>query len=208
VSQATRASLVRRGVQVELLSLAWIVVETAVSLAAGIAAGSLLLIAFGMDSLIELASGALLLWRLLVETRGEALEQVQKAEQRASRGVAIALALLCAYLLISAAYGLLVRTESESSRLGIGIAAAAVVIMPCLAAAKRRISSQIPSEALAGDAVSSITCAFLAGTVLLGLVLHALLGWWWVENAAALAFLIWLIPETLEAFENSQSARA
>lgn len=202
-----RAALVRRGVQVELLSLAWIVVEAAVSLAAGIAAGSLLLIAFSMDSFIELASGGILLWRLLVESRGGTLERVRRAEGTATRLVAIALALLCAYILLSAFYGLLERSRPESSPLGIAIAAAAVVFMPLLALAKRRLSKGIPSEALAGDAVSSVTCAFLAGTVLLGLVLHALLGWWWIEDAAALAFLVWLIPETLEAFESSRSAR-
>ena len=75
--------------------------------------------------------------------------------------------------------------------------------MPWLAVVKRRIAGHIQSEALAGDAVSSITCAYMAGTVLVGLVFNALFGWWWVENVAALLFLVWLLRETWEAFEEA-----
>jgi divalent metal cation (Fe/Co/Zn/Cd) transporter len=121
--------------------------------------------------------------------------------------VAIALALLCAYVLISAVYGLIVHAKPESSTLGISISAAAVLFMPYLATVKRRISSRIQSEALAGDAVSSITCAYMAGTVLVGLVFNAFFGWWWVENVAALLFLVWLLRETWEALVEARSEK-
>jgi divalent metal cation (Fe/Co/Zn/Cd) transporter len=201
----TRAVEVRSGIRIEVITVTWITVEMVASIFAGIAAGSVLLTAFGIDSLIEFISGSILLWRLLVESRGGDVEQVEQAENKAAWVVAIALALLCAYVLISAVYGLIARTKPESSALGIGISAAAVLVMPYLALIKRRISSRIQSEALAGDAVSSITCAYMAGTVLAGLVFNALFGWWWVENAAALLFLVWLGRETWEAFEEARS---
>ena len=84
------------------------------------------------------------------------------------------------------------------------MSAAALLIMPYLAVTKRRISGLIKSEALAVDAINSITCAYMAGTVLLGLALNSLLGSWWVENIAALLFLIWLLRETWEAFEEAK----
>jgi divalent metal cation (Fe/Co/Zn/Cd) transporter len=204
---AARTTAVRSGIRIEIITVIWMTIEMAVSIVAGIAAGSILLIAFGIDSLIELISGGILLWRLLVERRGGDVEQVERAEHKAAWVVAIALALLCAYVLISAVYGLIVHAKPESSTLGISISAAAVLFMPYLATVKRRISSRIQSEALAGDAVSSITCAYMAGTVLVGLVFNAFFGWWWVENVAALLFLVWLLRETWEALVEARSEK-
>ena len=200
-----RATEIRSGVKIEVVTVIWMTIEMAVSISAGIAVGSVLLTAFGIDSLIELISGGILLWRLLVESQGGDVEQVEQAEHRAAWVVAIALALLCAYVLISAVYGLIVHTKPESSIFGIGVSAAAVIFMPYLALVKRRVSSRIQSEALAGDAVESITCAYMAGTVLVGLAFNALFGWWWVENIAALLFLVWLLRETREAFEEARN---
>jgi divalent metal cation (Fe/Co/Zn/Cd) transporter len=201
---ATRASDVKLGVRVEVITVIWMVVEMAVSIGAGIAAGSILLTAFGIDSLIELVSGAVLLWRFLVENRGGDLDRVEQAEHRSAWVVAVTLGLLCAYVLISSVTGLLVRSKPEGSIIGIGVSAAAVLVMPYLALTKRRIARRIGSEALAGDAVNSITCAYMAGTVLAGLALNILFGWWWVEYVAALVFLVWLVRETWEAFEEAR----
>ncbi len=203
----TRAAGIRSGIQIEVITVIWMTIEMALAIGAGIAAGSVLLTAFGMDSLIELISGGILLWRLLIESRGSDMARVEQAERRAGWVVVITLGLLCVYVLLSAVYGLLVRSKPESSILGIGISAAAVLIMPFLAVTKRRVSSRIQSEALASDALNSITCAYMAGTVLTGLALNALWGWWWVENIAALLFLIWLLRETWEAFEEAKTVR-
>src|SRR5271157_560472 len=202
--ETRRAEQVRQGVNVERLTLIWMVIEMGVSMGAGIAARSTLLIAFGLDSLIELVSGGILLWRLLVEERGGDVERVEQAERRALRIVAIALGLLCVYVLLSAGYGLITHARPETTFWGIGISASAVLFMPYLAARKRRIAARIRSAALEGDATSSITCAFMAGTVLLGLALNTFFGWWWVEDGAALIFLVWLGRETREAFEEAR----
>jgi len=203
--ETTRATDIRLGIQVEAISIIWMVIEMAVSIGAGIAARSILLTAFGIDSLIELISGGILLWRLQVESRGGDVERVEQAEHRAERIVAITLGILCVYLFISAVYSLILHSKPESTWFGIGISAAAVLIMPYLAVVKRRVSNRIHSEALAGDAVESITCAYMAGTVLIGLLLNTIFSWWWAENLAALVFLFWLGRETWEAFEEARS---
>jgi divalent metal cation (Fe/Co/Zn/Cd) transporter len=201
----TRTADIRQGVRIEVISIAWMVIEMALSIGAGIAAGSILLTAFGIDSLIELVSGGILLWRLLVESRQGDVERIEKAERRATWLVAITLALLCIYVLVSAVYGLLGHARPESSILGIAVSAAAVFFMPYLALTKRRIAGRIHSDALNGDAANSITCAYMAGTVLVGLALNSLFGWWWAEGVAALLFLVWLVRETWEAFEEARS---
>ncbi len=204
--QANRTAQVRLGVWLEIITVVWMVIEAAISIGAGLIAGSLLLIAFGLDSVIELASGVILLWRLSVEARGGQQERVEQAERRAAWGVGVALALLCVYVLVSALVGLVTRVQPERSWAGIGIALAAVIVMPGLALAKRRIAARLESGALRGDAASSITCALMAATVLGGLALNAALQWWWVEDVAALVFLVWLALETREAFEEAREA--
>jgi divalent metal cation (Fe/Co/Zn/Cd) transporter len=206
--EAKRAQDVNSGVRIEVLSNAWMVIEMAVSIGAGLAARSLLLTAFGIDSLIELVSGGILLWRLRLEASGGSLERVRHAEKRAGWVVALTLALLCLYVLLSSIYGLLSHSAPDISPLGIAVSAAAVLLMPYLAIRKRAIARRIDSEALAGDAVNSLTCAYMAGTVLLGLLLNAIFGWWWVEHVAALIFLGWLFRETREAFAEAREAES
>ncbi|HVM71576.1 MAG TPA: cation transporter [Anaerolineales bacterium] len=202
--ESTRSSNIRQGITVEILTIVWMVIEMAASIAAGIAARSVLLTAFGIDSLIELVSGAVLLWRLTAESKQGDLESVELAEQRAAWVVAVTLGLLCLYVLCSSLAGLLWHSQPENSLPGIGIALAAIVIMPILAISKRRIAARIDSQALAGDAVNSWTCAYMAGTVLVGLLLNMLFGWWWIEYVAAIIFLFWLVRETWEAFEEAR----
>jgi divalent metal cation (Fe/Co/Zn/Cd) transporter len=145
-ADAVRANDVRAGVRVEVFTVIWMVIEAAVSLGAGIVAGSILLTAFGLAS----------------------------------------------------------HTKPETSVVGIGIALAAVVIMPWLGITKRHITTRIDSDALRGDAAESFTCGYMGAMVLAGLVLTALFGWWWAEDVAALGFLVWLGRETWEAFEEAR----
>jgi divalent metal cation (Fe/Co/Zn/Cd) transporter len=204
MTSAERVSQVRAGVRLEVFTVAWMAVEALLSLGAGIAAGSLLLVAFGLDSVVELLSGAVLLWRLRVEAGGGDGDAVERAERRASWIAAVLLVLLCLYVLGSSIYGLVSRTTPQSSPLGIAVSAAAVLVMPWLGLKKRSLAREIESDALEDDAAESITCAYMAGTVLLGLLLNAVFRWWWVEDVAALAFLVWLGRETVEALREAR----
>ncbi len=206
--QTRRADLVRAGVRVEIFTVLWMVVEAAVSLGAGILARSALLTAFGIDSVVELVSGAILLWRLSVEARGGDTEQIERAEQRTAWVVAVSLALLCLYVLATAVYGLLSRSHPDSSFAGIAISLAALLVMPGLGITKRRLATRLDSAALRGDAASSFTCGYMAGAVLLGVGLNALFGWWWAEDVASLVFLFWLVGETREALEEARERKS
>ena len=200
----SQAPGLRAGVRIEVFTVAWMVAEAAISIGAGVVAGSLLLTAFGIDSVIELVSGGILLWRLSVEVGGGNAARVARAEQRAAWVVAISLALLCVYVLASAIYGLIARSKPESSPVGIAISAAAVLVMPWLGVTKRRLAVRLGSGALRGDAASSFTCGYMAATVLVGLVLNALFHWWWAEDIAAFVVLFWLVGETREAWEEAR----
>lgn len=203
-AETARLGRVRAGIRVEVFTVVWMVVEAAVALGAGIVAGSILLVAFGLDSVIELVSGSVLLWRLSVEARGEDAERVETVERRATWFVAITLALLCIYVLATSVYGLVTHSKPEASLVGIGVSLAAVVIMPWLGITKRRIAGQIDSDALRGDAAESFTCGYMAATVLVGVGLNAMFHWWWAEDIAALVFLFWLVGETREALEEAR----
>lgn len=200
-----RRAAVRAGVIIEVVTVSWMTVEAAVAIAAGLLARSVLLTTFGLDSVIELVTGGVLLWRLVVETRGSALTGVERAEKRSAWLTGIALALLCLYVAISAAAALVSHAEPSHSIAGIALACLAVVAMPLLARRKRAIAGQIGSAALRGDAACSITCAYLAATLLVGLGLNAAFGWGWADPVAALALLYWLQREARGAIEGARS---
>lgn len=197
-------NFVKRGVYLELFTVLWMAIEASLSLYAGIVAGSALIAAFGIDSIIELISGSILLWRLWVESKHGSGEKVERAEHIAKWLVVVTLILLCFYVLVTALYGLFYQYRPEESLIGIGVSFAAVIIMPLLGYAKNNVQKHIKSNALKGDITNTITCAYMAGTVLVGLGLNAIFHWWWVEYLAGLVFLFWLIRETIEAFEEAK----
>ncbi len=200
-----RAVALDAGIRIEILTILWMILESAVAIGSGIAASSILLIAFGLDSVIELISAAVLLWRLSAERGRPDPDAIERVERRATWISAVLLVLLCAYVLFTAVLGFVEETEPESSPTGILISVGALVFMPWLAHFKRRINSQLNSAALRADIAESVTCAYMAGTVLVGLTLNAVLGWWWAEYAAAIVLLYWLIGETREAFEAARA---
>ena len=178
--------------------------ESTIALAAGVIAGSALLTAFGLDSVIELLSGSVLLWRLSVEARGADVERVKMVEHRATWFAVVMLALLCLYVLVTSIVGLAAHSKPGSSAAGIVITVAAVIVMPWLGVSKRRIATRIGSDALRADAAESFTCGYMAAAVLAGVALNTLFHWWWAEDIAALGFLFWLVGETREAFEEAR----
>ena len=206
-SRAARAQAIRAGVRVEQLTVGWMAVEAIVAIGAGVLAHSVLLTAFGLDSVIELVTGSVLLWRLSTEAQGGSVERVERAENRAAWVTGIALILLCLYIVVSAGVSLWTHSRPESAPAGIALAFVALVGMPVLARRKSAIARRVDSAALRGDAACSMTCAYMAGALLVGLVLTAILGWWWADSVAALALLYWLIPEAREALEGARVGR-
>jgi divalent metal cation (Fe/Co/Zn/Cd) transporter len=185
------------------ITLGWMTIEGAASLLLGWASKSLLLEAFGIDSVIELFSAAVLLWRLRVEASGvAAVEHVDAAERRAARLVGYSLYALVVYVVLNSGYGLFIAkriTDTHESVWGILIGAVAKVGMPILAGYKLKVAARLNSRALRADAVESITCGYLSIVLMVGLAATRLLGWWWLDSVAALALIPFLIKEAREA---------
>jgi divalent metal cation (Fe/Co/Zn/Cd) transporter len=194
-AEATRSNLVRRAFRLEWLTAAWMAVEAAVAIGSGIAAQSLSLVAFGADSLIELASAGVLLWRLTIELRQRA-EFPEAVERRASNIAGALLFALAAYVVASAAYGLWARESQEFSATGLALVVLAIPIMWFLA------SNQIGSQALRADAIESIACGYLSAVIALGLLAQLLFGAWWIDSATSLAIVVLLVKEGREAWQN------
>lgn len=197
---ATRDGL-RAGIRLEAISIAWMVIEASVSVGAGIIAGSLLLVAFGVDSVIELISAFLLLWCLRQEALGRLPneEAVEALEQKTSRIAGYLLYALSLYVVMQAIYGLTHKHQAETSWPGMAIAVVAAFGMPLLARAKIRVADKISSRALRADAMETFTCGYLSWALLAGLIANAALHWWWLDSAAALAVVPLLIKEGREA---------
>ena len=189
--EVARAEAVRKGIRLEELTIAWMLIEAAVAIGAGIVARSVLLTAFGVDSVIELLSGVVLYRRL----KGDS----ERLEASATRISAVLLVLLCVYVVVTSLTGLLLRVEPGASVVGIAVSVVALVAMPLLARAKRRVSAVLQSPSLRADIAETVSCAYLAAVTLAGLVVALVTGWWWIQYAAALVLLAWLVPETREA---------
>lgn len=180
----TRPQAVRRARGLNRLTIGWNVAEAFVALAAGLAAGSVSLIGFGLDSTIEVSAAAVLAWRLRQEIRDDC---TQPSDRLATRLIAVSFLGLGAYIAIQAARDLAARAEPEVSPAGIVITALSLAVMPLLARAKRRLAPVIGSRAVAAEAAQTNLCALLSAVVLSGLAANAWLGWWWADPAAGLA---------------------
>jgi len=200
---AERQALVGRGRRLEYLSIAWNGFEAAVALLAGALAGSVALLGFGIDSIIETASALVLLWRFRFDDDPQRRERV---EQRAHQLVGICFLLLAAYVLLESVRALWTRARPERTWLGILIAAAAIVVMPILGRAKRRVAAQLGSGALHSDSRQADFCAWLSAIVLVGLLLNGWLGWWWADSAAALVMVPIIAREGVEALRGQKCA--
>ena len=176
-----RARLVRRARALAWGGNAWHLVEFAIAIGAGLAASSIALVAFGMDSLIEAAAGFVVLWRF---SRGRT--ESAAAERRAQQLIAGSFFLLATYVTVEAMLTLAGGDHPQPSWVGIGLAAFTAPTMPLLARAKRRVGRQLGSPATVSEAEQNMICAYLSVTLLAGLLANAVLGWWWADPAAAL----------------------
>jgi divalent metal cation (Fe/Co/Zn/Cd) transporter len=188
-----RANQLRAGRRLEYFTLGWNLTEAAVAIGAGLFAGSIALIGFGIDSLIESFSGGILLWRL------QGTDTTEKRERLALRLVGISFLLLALYVAFEAGKSLLRHDEPETSVVGIILSILSLIVMPLLARAKRRVAAKIDSRALYADSRQTDICAYLSAIVLGGLLLNALFGWWWADPIAALCMLPLIFREGIEA---------
>jgi cation diffusion facilitator family transporter len=207
---ARREKLHRRGVSLEVFTVAWNAVEGVVAIGAGIATGSVSLIGFGADSFIEVISAVALLWRLREAGPDASAEERGAAEKRALYLVAATFFLLAAYICYEAAGALLSGEGPEDSAVGLVLSVVSLVVMPTLAYGKQRTAREMGSEALKADAVETWVCSYLSLALLVGVGLNAAFGWWWADPAGALAMLpviLWQGFETLgEAREDADGA--
>jgi divalent metal cation (Fe/Co/Zn/Cd) transporter len=195
--------MVEQAFRLEYMTLAWMVLEAGVAISSGMAAGSLTLIAFGIDSLIELASACVLVWRLTIELRhGQTF--AERAETIASRIGGALLFALAAYVVASAGWKLWTQQGAEFSLPGLVISMLAIPIMYFLSRRKLKVASALGSSALRADAVESITCGWLAFVVVGALVAQFLIGAWWVDPLASLGIVWFVIREGREAWEGEK----
>jgi cation diffusion facilitator family transporter len=187
-------------VRLEYFTIGWNVIEAVVAIGAGVIAGSVALVGFGVDSGIEVISAVGLLWRLKRAGPDADVAEEQGAERRALFIVALTFFLLAAYIAYEGIGALVSREEPETSPVGLVLSAVSLAIMPVLAYAKQRTGDQMDSRALVADSIETWVCSYLSLSLLAGVGLHALFGWWWADPVGALAMLpviVWQGWETL-----------
>lgn len=201
----------RDAIRLEVATLAWDVVEAVLAIAAGVAAGSVVLVAFGLDSAVEIVSASVVLTHLLSLVRGHAPDE--QRERRALRVIAVTFFVVAAYVTADAVLTLVRREHPQASPLGITVSAAALVVMLALAWAKRRAAVRLsssgwpgPAALLRADAAETALCATISAAALIGLVADTTLGWWWADPVASLVIVYFAIREGREAWEGELDA--
>jgi len=184
----------RRALALAYLSMGWMVIEAAVAVTAGILAASIALVGFGLDSVIEFCSAVIVAWQL----HGQGEER----ETRAVRLIGVTFFALAAYLAAESIRDLTSQARPGHSLPGIAVTAAALIVMPLLAVAKRRTGQAMNNRAIIADSAETAFCAFISATALLGTGLNAWLGWWWADPAAAVIIAALAVREGLETWEN------
>lgn len=198
-----RRVLIQQAFRLEWFTIAWMSVESIVAISAGVVAHSLLLVAFGVDSIIELASAVVLVWRLTVELNagGKFSEEIERRTSRIAGGL---LFLLAAYVIASAGWGLWQHHEATFSVPGLVLTIAAIPIMYFLSKQKIEVAGQLDRHALRADAFEGIACGWLSFAVVVGLVAQLVTGAWWIDSVASLAIVYFLVKEGREAWEGDE----
>jgi divalent metal cation (Fe/Co/Zn/Cd) transporter len=197
----SRETLLRRGLRLEVFTIAWNVVEGLVAVGAGVAAGSIALVGFGVDSCIEVTAGATLFWRMRKEASGD---HSPAAEEKALRIVSVTFLLLAAYVAYEAVSTLIHAERPDNSFIGLLLSVVSLLIMPILGFAKLRTGRLLGSRALIADSKETFACSYLSFTLLLGLGVHWVFGWWWADPAAALLMVPWLVKEGIEGLRGEE----
>jgi divalent metal cation (Fe/Co/Zn/Cd) transporter len=192
---AARPSLVRRAMLLEVAVIVYNVLEGVIAIVAGVLAGSVALIGFGLDSAIEVSASIAVLTHLWVNRDDEA----QEWERRVAMFVGLTLLVLAVYVGVQAVYDLVTSSEPEESFLGIGIAAVSLIVMPFVSRKEHSLSHEIGSRSLEAESRETLMCTYLSAALLLGLGANALFGWWWADPIAALVIVGFLVKEGWEA---------
>jgi divalent metal cation (Fe/Co/Zn/Cd) transporter len=193
-----RQAVARRGKQLEYFTIAWNSLEGLVAVVAGTLAGSISLVGFGIDSFIEVTSGSVLLWRMSVDAD---VWNRQRREKLSLRIVGVCFIALAAYVGYESISDLVSRKSPEHSIPGIVLACVSLVVMPLLSHAKKKVGNELGSAAMHADAKQTDFCVYLSVILLLGLLLNAVLGWWWADPAAALIMVPLITKEGVEALK-------
>jgi len=192
----TRAVAAQRGRKLEYFTIAWNAIEGLVAVALGAIAGSISLVGFGMDSFIEVMSGAALLWRMSVDAD---VERRELNERRALRIVGICFLLLAVYISYESGADLIFKRAPEHSLPGIILACVSLVVMPILSKAKRQVGRELKSPAMQADAKQTDFCGYLSAILIGGLALNALFNFWWADPAAAFLMVPFIAKEGIGA---------
>jgi len=195
----------RRALRLEWLTTLWNIAEAIVAIGSGAVAGSTALVAFGVDSLIEVSSALVVMWRLFAAGPEADIEEAEHIDRRAHFLVGITFFILAAYVAVDASLALANRVHPESSRVGIALAAASLIAMPTLAYAKQRTGRQMGSKALEADARETWLCAYLSASLLIGLGLNARFGWWWADPIAGLVMVPFILWQGRSAIREARS---
>jgi divalent metal cation (Fe/Co/Zn/Cd) transporter len=203
-SAEARGFQLQHALRLEYLTVGWNVVEGVVAVAAALAAGSVALLGFGIDSFVETASGLILIWRLVAERRAEDLRAIEDLDRRARRLVAASLFALAAWVAFDATYSLWTGERPQPTPIGIAVTAISLGVMGWLARAKRQAALTLGSHALEADAFQTTACWWLSLIALAGIGLNAAFGWWWADPAAALGMTVFLIREGRQAWRGEE----
>jgi len=199
----SKHALIKKALTLEYLLIAYNIAEAIVSVWAGLTAGSIALVGFGLDSIIEVVAAGTLVWRLKQHNCNDE-EGESRLEKRAMRIVGVTFFLLAGYILFESVKSIVMIEAPQESFIGIVVAVLSLIIMPYLGLAKKKIAIQIGSKALEADAMETLICSYLSAILLTGLVLNALLGWWWADSIAGLVMVIFIVSEGWETFEESR----
>ena len=191
----------RKALYLEYFTVGWNVVEGVIAVGAGLLAGSIALVGFGIDSYLEVASAIVLIWRL---RKQDDEDEEAAAEKRAIFFVGITFLALALYVSYESTKKLWFHEQPAESCVGMLLAFVSLIVMPVLAWQKKKVAAALQSRALAADAVETLACSYLSLTLLLGLGLNAVLGWWWADPLAALLMVFFLIREGWEAIEEGR----
>ncbi|HYK89845.1 MAG TPA: cation transporter [Acidobacteriota bacterium] len=203
---SSRSRWLGRALRLEWLTVGWNIVEGGVGIAAALAAGSTVLLGFGIDSFVESISGSIMIWRLMIEGGGAHLARVERVENLARRLIAASLLILAIYIGIDAGLTLWRQERPRPTFVGIALTLISIGVMIWLGRAKRRAAIALQSRALESDVVQTTACWWLSIITLTGIGLNAIFGWWWADPLGAFGLSFFLVREARESWSGDECA--